>query len=56
MHEGSSRSAVVGGALGGVLVDRAGYRRTSIVTDLIGGATILAVPVLAVTVGLRSGR
>jgi MFS family permease len=43
---------VVGGALGGVLVDRAGYRRTSIVTDLIGGATILAVPVLAVTVGL----
>jgi MFS family permease len=43
---------VVGGALGGVLVDRAGYRRTSIVTDLIGGATILAVPVLAATVGL----
>lgn len=43
---------VVGGALGGVFVDRAGYRRTSIVTDLIGGATILAVPVLAATVGL----
>lgn len=43
---------VVGGMFGGVLVDRAGYRRASVVTDLIGGATILAVPVLAATVGL----
>lgn len=43
---------VVGGAFGGVFVDRVGYRRTSIATDLVGGATILAVPVLAATVGL----
>jgi MFS family permease len=43
---------VVGGAFGGVFVDRVGYRRTSIATDLVGGVTILAVPVLAATVGL----
>lgn len=46
---------VVGGALGGVLVDRFGYRRSSIVADLVGAATIGAVPLLHVTVGLPLG-
>jgi MFS family permease len=43
---------VVGGALGGVVVDRVGHRRAAIVADLVSGATVLAIPVLALTVGL----
>ncbi|WP_432519838.1 MFS transporter [Kineococcus sp. SYSU DK006] len=43
---------VVGGVFGGVLVDRFGYRRTSIVSDTVGAATIAAVPLLHLTVGL----
>lgn len=43
---------VLGGALGGVLVDRVGYRRTSALADLGSGATIAAVPLLDRTVGL----
>ena len=43
---------VLGGALGGVFVDRIGYRRTSIAADLASGLTIAAVPVLEHTVGL----
>ncbi|MFB9378220.1 MFS transporter [Kineococcus gynurae] len=43
---------VVGGLFGGVLVDRFGYRRTSVVADAVGAVTILAVPVLHVTTGL----
>jgi MFS family permease len=43
---------VVGGALGGVVVDRVGHRRAAIVADVISGATVLAIPVLALTVGL----
>jgi MFS family permease len=43
---------VIGGLFGGVLVDRFGYRRASVVTDLVGAVTIVAVPILAVTVGL----
>ncbi|TFC49029.1 MFS transporter [Cryobacterium sp. TMT2-17-1] len=43
---------VVGGALGGVVVDRVGHRRAAIVADLVSGATVLAMPVLALTVGL----
>ncbi|WP_104169372.1 MFS transporter [Cryobacterium sp. M23] len=43
---------VVGGALGGVVVDRVGRRRAAIVADLVSGATVLAMPVLALTVGL----
>lgn len=46
---------VLGGALGGVLVDRFGYRRSSMVADLVGAVTIAAVPVLHVTVGLPLG-
>ncbi|WP_240694838.1 MFS transporter [Cryobacterium sp. SO1] len=43
---------VVGGALGGVVVDRMGHRSAAIVADLVSGATVLAMPVLALTVGL----
>jgi len=43
---------ILGGGLGGVLVDRAGYRRTSVVADAVGAFTIAAVPVLHHSVGL----
>ncbi|WP_432542640.1 MFS transporter [Kineococcus sp. SYSU DK002] len=43
---------VVGGIFGGVLVDRFGYRRTSVVSDAVGALTIAAVPALHLTVGL----
>lgn len=46
---------VIGGALGGVLVDRFGYRVSSIVADLASGLTIIAIPVLWATVGLPFG-
>ena len=43
---------VLGGMLGGVLVDRLGHRRVSILADLLSGVTVLIIPVLASTVGL----
>jgi MFS family permease len=43
---------IVGGALGGVLVDRVGFRRAAIIADLASGATVLAIPILAATTGL----
>lgn len=43
---------IIGGPLGGVVVDRVGYRRAAIVADLVSGASVLAMPVLALTVGL----
>ncbi|MHA6693141.1 MFS transporter [Homoserinimonas sp. A520] len=43
---------IVGGALGGVVVDRLGFRRAAIAADLASGVTVLAIPVLAATVGL----
>ncbi|MGW4928036.1 MFS transporter [Agromyces sp. NPDC004153] len=46
---------VIGGALGGVLVDRFGYRLSSIVADVASGVTIIAIPVLWATVGLPFG-
>jgi predicted MFS family arabinose efflux permease len=38
---------IVGGALGGVLVDRFGWRRSGVVADAASGLTVLAIPVLA---------
>jgi predicted MFS family arabinose efflux permease len=38
---------VIGGAFGGVLVDRFGWRRSGIVADAASGLTVLAIPVLA---------
>jgi MFS family permease len=46
---------VIGGALGGVLVDRFGYRTSSIVADIASGLTVIAIPLLAATVGLPFG-
>ncbi|MCD2442893.1 MFS transporter [Agromyces sp. SYSU K20354] len=46
---------VIGGAFGGVLVDRFGYRTSSIVADVASGLTVLAIPVLHATVGLPFG-
>ncbi|MEV0809613.1 MFS transporter [Micromonospora sp. NPDC050200] len=43
---------VLGGALGGVLVDRTGYRRASVLADLVSCATVAAIPLLDATVGL----
>ncbi|WP_433280738.1 MFS transporter [Micromonospora sp. CA-244673] len=43
---------VLGGAFGGVLVDRIGYRRASMLADLVSGVTVAAVPLLHATVGL----
>ncbi|MFH8248936.1 MFS transporter [Microbacterium sp. B2969] len=37
---------VIGGVVGGFVVDRLGFRRASIVADAASGATVLAVPVL----------
>ena len=43
---------IIGGPLGGVVVDRVGHRRASIVADLVSGGAVLTMPVLALTVGL----
>ena len=43
---------VLSSALGGVVVDRLGYRRASIVADLASGTSVLLVPILHATVGL----
>lgn len=43
---------VIGGSLGGVLVDRFGYRRSSVMADLVSGVTIAVVPLLDRTAGL----
>lgn len=46
---------IIGGALGGVLVDRFGFRRAAVVADLASGVTVLAIPVLALTSGMPFG-
>jgi MFS family permease len=43
---------VLGGAFGGVIVDRIGYRRSSILADLVSCVTIAAVPLIDATSGL----
>lgn len=43
---------IVGGALGGAVIDRFGYRSASILADLASGFTVLAIPVFALTSGL----
>ncbi|WIB16034.1 MFS transporter [Curtobacterium sp. MCPF17_050] len=43
---------IIGGPLGGVVVDRVGHRRAAIVADVVSGASVVAMPVLALTVGL----
>jgi MFS family permease len=43
---------VLGGTFGGVLVDRLGYRRSSVLADVVSAATIALVPLVDSTVGL----
>ncbi|MDH6236716.1 MFS transporter [Cryobacterium sp. CG_9.6] len=43
---------VIGGALGGVVIDRVGHRKAAIVADIVSGVAVLAIPILAFTVGL----
>jgi MFS family permease len=43
---------VLAGFLGGVVVDRLGFRTTSIVADLASSAAVAAIPLLHATVGL----
>ena len=44
---------VLAGFLGGVIVDRLGFRTTSIVADLASSAAVAAIPLLYSTVGLE---
>lgn len=46
---------VIGGALGGAVIDKLGYRVSSIIADLASGITVLAMPILAATTGLHFG-
>jgi MFS family permease len=46
---------VLGDLFGGTVVDRFGYRRASVLTDLAGGSLIVLVPTLHVTVGIPLG-
>lgn len=43
---------VLAGFLGGTLVDRLGYKRTSIIADLASGFTVVLIPLLYFTSGL----
>ena len=44
---------VLAGFLGGTLVDRLGYKRTSIIADLASGLTVALIPLLYFTIGLE---
>jgi len=44
---------VLAGLLGGALIDRLGYRRTSILADLASGASVALIPLLHATQGLQ---
>jgi MFS family permease len=44
---------VIAGFLGGTLIDRLGYKRTSIIADLASGVTTALIPLLHFTIGLE---
>ena len=44
---------VVSSAFGSALVDRLGFRRTSVIADIASAATVAAIPLLHTTVGLQ---
>jgi MFS family permease len=44
---------VLAGFLGGALIDRLGYKPTSIVADLASGVTVALIPLLHFTIGLQ---
>ncbi|MGB3328274.1 MAG: MFS transporter [Thermomicrobiales bacterium] len=43
---------LVVGLFGGVFVDRIGFKRVSIIADIVSGLGIMAIPLFAVTIGL----
>jgi MFS family permease len=45
--------AFMSGVTGGILVDRFGGRRMSVISDVISGVAVLAIPLLHTTVGLE---
>lgn len=44
---------VLAGLFGGVLVDRLGFRRTSVIADLASAGAVAAIPLLEATVGIE---
>ncbi len=44
---------VLAGFLGGTLIDRLGYKRTSVIADLASGVTTALIPLLHFTIGLE---
>src|SRR6476660_10255998 len=44
---------ILAGFLGGTIVDRLGYKRTSIISDVASGITTALVPILYFTLGLQ---
>jgi MFS family permease len=44
---------VIAGFFGGTLIDRLGYKRTSIISDLASGVTTAMIPLLHFTIGLE---
>src|SRR5437868_3420409 len=44
--------AVISAFFGGVIVDRIGYRRTSVLADLASGTAVALIPLLSATTGL----
>jgi MFS family permease len=44
---------ILAGFFGGTLIDRLGYKRTSIISDLASGTTTALIPLLYLTVGLE---
>jgi MFS family permease len=44
---------VIAGFFGGTLIDRLGYKRTSIIADIASGVTTLLIPLLHFTIGLQ---
>jgi len=44
---------IIAGMLGGTLVDRVGFKRTSVISDLASGVTVALIPALYFTIGLQ---
>ena len=44
---------VIAGVFGGTLIDRLGFKRTSVAADLASGVTVALIPVLHFTIGLE---
>jgi MFS family permease len=44
--------AFLAGIFGGALIDRVGYRRTSIIADIVSGLAIASIPLLHTSIGL----